>query len=148
MDSQPPIQLKVGKNSLKLNIDQDKFMEYIRKYRAKKMFKSSRSRSISSDQSSQKEEAKPLLLTLSEIHFADDLLDVISEDSNEYTAGDDESLSTGQATFQLGSSPRKSEQSFGVSNETDEENKHEFAEPPQDYISVQDVTGKSEESTL
>ncbi len=104
-DSESAIQLKVGKDSLQLNIKQDQFMEYIRKYKAKKMFKSSRSRSVNADMSSQREEKAPLLMTLSEIHFSDDfLLDVISEDSLEY-AGD---VSSDNATFQLGSSPIRS----------------------------------------
>ncbi len=104
--SRSAIQLRFRKGSLELKVNKEQLLEEIRREsKSKKSHKSLRSRSISHDSSSNKEDTAPLLVTYSELHFSDDLLDVISEDSLENIHEESGQVEREPPNFHLGPSP-------------------------------------------
>ena len=105
--SRSAIQLRFRKGSLELKVHKEQLLEEIRREsKSKKAHKSLRSRSI--DSSTNKEDTVPLLVTYSDLHFSDDLLDVISEDSLENIHEESGQVEQEPPNFHLGLSPSSS----------------------------------------
>ncbi|XP_064398345.1 uncharacterized protein LOC135344964 isoform X2 [Halichondria panicea] len=99
--SRGAIQLRFRKGSLELKVHKEQLLEEIRRRSKPKI--SLRSRSISHDPSASKEDTAPLLMTYSELHFSNDMLDIISEGSLEDIREESWKVDQGTPTFQLGS---------------------------------------------
>ncbi len=86
---------------MELKVHKEQLLEEIRRRSKPKI--SLRSRSISHDPSASKEDTAPLLMTYSELHFSNDMLDIISEGSLEDIREESWKVDQGTPTFQLGS---------------------------------------------
>ena len=127
--SRSAIQLRFQKGSLELKVHKEQLLEEIR--RRTKSKKTLCSRLISHDPSASKEDTALLLVTRSELHFHDDMLDIISEVSMEDIR--EESGRADQGA-QMGSSPANS------NDRLDEQ------DSPVKTAGIQGATGQDESS--
>ncbi len=130
--SRSAIQLRFQKGSLELKVNKEQLHEEIRRRTRSK--KTLRSRSISHDPSASKEDTAPLLVTRSELHFHDDMLDIISEVSMEDIREESGRADQGALHFQTGSSPANS------NDRLDEQ------DSPVKTTGIQGATGQDESS--